>query len=313
MIERKVSVSPQSFGRVGVFMGGWSAEREISLLSGQRVLQGLLSAGVDAVAVDVDRELLKSLNGDEYDRVFFILHGPGGEDGVVQAYLELIGLPYTGSGVLGSALAMDKLRSKQIWRGLGLPVPDWRVVDSWDECSSAERVLGLPMMIKPIGEGSSIGVSRVMRADELEDAFHLAHRYGVVMAEKFIDGRELTVAILDAEALPVIHIETPREFYDYKAKYFVDSTGYHCPADLSADVTIECQRLALEAFSAVDASGWGRVDFMCDENDRPWLIEVNTTPGMTDHSLVPMAAREAGLSFEKLVTRILECSMESSR
>ncbi len=313
MTEQKISVSPQSFGRVAVFMGGWSAEREISLLSGQQVLQGLLSAGVDAVAVDVSRELLRSLSGDEYDRVFFILHGPGGEDGVVQAYLELIGLPYTGSGVLGSALAMDKIRSKQIWRGLDLPVPDWRIVDSLDGCRSAARELGLPMMIKPIGEGSSIGISRVMCAGELEDAFELAQPYGVVMAEKFVEGRELTVTILDGEALPVIHIETPREFYDYKAKYFVESTGYQCPADLPAEVTIECQRLALEAFDAVDASGWGRVDFMCDENDRPWLIEANTTPGMTDHSLVPMAAREAGLSFETLVTRILECSMESSR
>lgn len=313
MIKQNISVSAQSFGRVGVFMGGWAAEREISLLSGQRVLQGLLSAGVDTVPVDVSRALLKSLNGDEYDRAFLILHGPGGEDGGVQAYLELIGMPYTGSGVLGSALAMNKLRSKQLWRGLGLPVPDWHVVESIDECESAAREMGLPMMLKPIGEGSSIGISRVMQAGQLEDAFNLAHRYGTVMAEKFIGGRELTVTVLDGEALPVIHIETPHEFYDYKAKYFVDSTAYHCPAELPGEVTSECQRLALQAFSSVDARGWGRVDFMCDENNQLWLIEANTAPGMTEHSLVPMAAREAGLSFETLVTRILECSMELKR
>jgi D-alanine-D-alanine ligase len=298
---------------VGVFMGGWSAEREISLLSGQRVLQGLLSAGVDAVPVDVSRELLKSLKGDEYDCVFLILHGPGGEDGVVQAYLELLGIPYTGSGVLGSALAMNKLRSKQIWRGLDLPVPDWRIVNSIDECRSRAQEMGLPMVFKPIGEGSSIGVSPVMQPGELEGAFDLAHRYGAVMMEKFIVGRELTVAVLDGEALPVIHIETPREFYDYEAKYFVDSTRYHCPADLPGNVASECQRLALDAFSAVDAFAWGRVDFVCDENNQPWLIEVNTAPGMTGHSLVPMAALEAGLSFETLVTRILECSLERGR
>ena len=313
MIKQNLSVSPQSFGRVGVFMGGWSAEREISLLSGQRVLQGLLSAGVDAVPVDVNRELLKSLNGDEYDRIFLILHGPGGEDGVVQAYLELLGMPYTGSWVLGSALAMNKLRSKQIWRGLAMPVPDWRIVDSIDECRSKAQEMGFPMIFKPIGEGSSIGISPVMRPGELEGAFDGAHRYGAVMMEKFIHGRELTVAVLDGEALPVIHIETPHQFYDYEAKYFVDSTSYHCPADLPDNVSSECQRLALDAFSAVDAHGWGRVDFICDENNQPWLIEVNTAPGMTGHSLVPMAAREAGLSFETLVTRILECSLERGR
>ena len=194
-----------------------------------------------------------------------------------------------------------------------MPVPDWRIVDSMDECRSKAQEMGFPMMFKPIGEGSSIGISPVMRPGELEGAFDGAHRYGAVMMEKFIHGRELTVAVLDGEASPVIHIETPHEFYDYEAKYFVDSTRYHCPADLPDNVSSECQRLALDAFSAVDARGWGRVDFICDENNQPWLIEVNTAPGMTGHSLVPMAAREAGLSFETLVARILECSLERGR
>ena len=309
MISRP-SLSPDAFGRVAVFMGGWAAERDISLLSGAQVTKGLIGAGVDAVSVDVNRDLLRNLRSDEYDRVFMILHGPGGEDGVVQANLELMGMPYTGSGVSGSSLAMDKLRTKYVWHGLGLPTPAWRVLHSVEECRQAAADFGLPMMVKPTCEGSSIGITRVTAEDQLATAFESASQYGEVIAEQFIDGRELTVAVLGGEALPVIHIETPRDFYDYDAKYFVDSTGYHCPADVSDAVASECQRLALQAFKALGVRDWGRIDFMCDANDRVWLIEANTAPGMTDHSLVPMAAREAGLSFEQLVCRILECSME---
>ena len=310
MSESTGSISPEAFGKVAVFMGGWSAERDISLMSGEQVLKGLLNAGVDAVGVDVSREQLRALKGDEYDRVFMMLHGPGGEDGVVQAYLEMIDMPYTGSGVLGSALAMSKLRSKLVWHGLGLPTPEWRTVNSVADCERAAEELGFPIMIKPTTEGSSIGISRVKSADQLAAAFDSARQYGEVMAEQFVEGRELTVAVLGSDALPVIHIETPREFYDYDAKYFVDTTGYHCPADIPEAVARECQSLALQAFAAVGARDWGRVDFMCDEQHCVWLIEANTAPGMTDHSLVPMAAKEAGLSFEKLVCRILERSME---
>ena len=279
-----------SFGRVGVFMGGWSAEREISLKSGQQVLQGLLSAGVDAVGVDVNCEQLRALKGDEYDRVFLVLHGPGGEDGMVQAYLEMIGVPYTGSGVLGSALSMSKLSTKCLWHGVGLPTPEWRIVNSVEECYCACEELGLPMMVKPIAEGSSIGMSRVDELEQVESSFSRAAQYGVVFVEKFISGRELTVGVLGERALPVIEIFTPHEFYDYRAKYFSENTQYHCPADIPDWLASECQSLALQAFAAVSARDWGRVDFMCDGQNNPWLIEINTAPGMTNHSLVPMAA-----------------------
>ncbi len=331
------TASPQDFGRVAVFMGGWSAEREVSLKSGQQVLQGLLAAGVDAVPVDVDRAQLKALRREDYDRVFMILHGTGGEDGVVQAHLELLGMPYTGSSVLGSALAMSKLHSKHIFRGLGLPTPEWRVARNLEACQAASAAFGLPVVIKPASEGSSIGVTLVMHAEQLESAFHQARQYGEVMVEQFVHGRELTVAVLGGQrsgqgsgqhsgqgclgrnssghcssyqALPVIHIETPREFYDYDAKYRANSTAYHCPAALPEDVTHTCQKMAEQAFVAVGARDWGRVDFMYGDDGQLWLIEVNTAPGMTDHSLVPMAAREIGLSFEALVVRILQCSLE---
>lgn len=309
-IQQNTIINVQDFGKVAVFMGGWSAEREVSLNSGQQVLQGLLAAGVDAVPVDVSRALIKSLETHDYDRVFMILHGSGGEDGVVQAHLELLGIPYTGSGVLGSALAMSKLHSKQIFRGLGLQTPQWHMVDCLDACRAAVEAFGLPVMIKPASEGSSIGVTPVTCLEQLEPAFNLACQYGDVMAEQFVCGRELTVAVLDGQALPVIHIETPRGLYDYAAKYRVDSTAYHCPAELPDEVTKKCQQLALQAFSAVGARDWGRVDFMYDEQGQLWLIEVNTAPGMTDHSLVPMAASEISLSFEELVVRILQCSLE---
>ncbi|MEM7209287.1 MAG: D-alanine--D-alanine ligase [Pseudomonadota bacterium] len=303
-------ILPAEFGRVGVMMGGWSAEREISLMSGKEVLQGLLDAGVDAVGVDLDLDTLRAMKREDYDRAFMILHGPGGEDGIVQAFLETIGVPYTGSGVLGSAIAMSKFASKLAWRGVGLPVPDWHVVSSAAEAQSAADEFGFPMMIKPSNEGSSIGIEQVNQREALVPAFETAVKYGEVLAEKFVHGRELTVAVLGGQALPVIEIETPREFYDYKAKYFVDNTSYHCPAKIPESLARQCQEIALSAFDSIGCRDWGRVDFMVDGDGQPWLIEANTAPGMTTHSLVPMAANEAGMTFSDLVYRILECSME---
>ena len=311
MSSRGMIVNPQELGRVGVFMGGWSAEREISLMSGEAVLAGLWQAGVDAEGFDVSRESLRNLDDDAFDRVFLILHGGCGEDGSVQAMLDLRGIPYTGSGVLGSALALDKRRSKLVWQALGYPVPDWMHVDSAARCEQAAEHLGFPLVIKPSREGSSIGVSMVERPEQLAAAFDEASAYGDVIAEKYLAGYELTVGILDGEALPVIHIETPREFYDYKAKYFVDSTHYHCPADIPGPVALRCRELALGAFAALEGRHWGRVDFLLDDAGDPQLLEMNTAPGMTSHSLVPMAALEAGYAFDELLVRILACTLEN--
>jgi D-alanine-D-alanine ligase len=287
-------------------MGGRSAEREISLKSGRAVHAALLQHGVDARAVDAGDGVLQQL-GQGFDRVFIILHGRGGEDGVIQGALETLGLPYTGSGVLGSALGMDKLRSKWLWQALGLAVPEFVVID--DESRPDELIarLGLPLMIKPSREGSSLGVSKVTDAAQLPAALAAARELDdCVIAERFIQGGEYTCAVLGHEALPMIRIETPRAFYDYQAKYFATDTRYLCPCGLDRSQEVELQRLSLKAFAALGCHGWGRVDFMLDDAGRPWLIEVNTVPGMTDHSLVPMAARQAGLSFEDLVWRILE-------
>jgi len=309
-MDKTRTISPAQFGRVAVMMGGWSAERDISLMSGRQVLQGLLDAGVDAVGVDLNIGTLRAMQRDDFDRAFLILHGPGGEDGVVQAYLQTIGIPYTGSGVLGAAIAMSKYRSKLAWRGMGLSVPDWQVLSSTQDARRAGDEFGLPMMIKPDNEGSSIGIARVYRQDELVPAFKAAAQYGEVLAERFVHGRELTVGILGEQALPVIEIETPRAFYDYTAKYFVDDTSYHCPADIPGATARQCQEIALTAFKAIGCRDWGRVDFMLDDDGQPWLIEVNTAPGMTTHSLVPMAAYASGIPFSELVCRILECSIE---
>jgi D-alanine-D-alanine ligase len=297
---------PKAFGRVAVLMGGRSAEREISLKSGRAVHAALLQRGVDAHAVDAGEDVWRQL-GQGFDRVFIILHGRGGEDGVIQGALETLGLPYTGSGVLGSALGMDKLRSKWLWQALGLAVPEFVVID--DETRPDELIarLGLPLMIKPSREGSSLGVSKVTDAAQLPAALAAARELDdCVIAERFIQGGEYTCAVLGHEALPMIRIETPRAFYDYQAKYFATDTRYICPCGLDQAQEAELQRLALRAFQVLGCYGWGRVDFMVDGAGRPWLIEVNTVPGMTDHSLVPMAARQAGLSFDDLVWRILE-------
>ena len=300
------SITARDLGRVAVLFGGWSAEREVSLNSGDAVLQALLRRGVDAVGVDVDRDVLGRLEGQGFDRAFIALHGRGGEDGVIQGALEILGLPYTGTGVLGSALGMDKLRSKQVWLGAGLPTPPFAVIRQEEDLKAVPGGVGFPLMIKPAREGSSIGMAKVDDADVLERAWRAAGVYDrEVLAERWIQGDEYTIAVLAGEALPVIRLETPHEFYDYDAKYRANDTLYHCPCGLPADVERQLQGLALRAFEALDARGWGRVDVMRDADGAAWLLELNTVPGMTDHSLVPMAARAAGMDFDELVWRIL--------
>lgn len=299
---------PEAFGKVAVLMGGHSAERDISLKSGEQVLQALKQRGVDAHALDTrDKGFIAQLEAGHFDRAFIALHGRGGECGAMQGLLETMGMPFTGSDVLGSALAMDKLRTKQLWQGIGLPTPGFAVLRAEKDLSLASAELGFPMMLKPVHEGSSIGMAKVDRAADLEQAWQAAGNYDrEVMAERWIAGPEYTAAIVGNTALPLIRLETPREFYDYEAKYQADTTQYHCPCGLPAEQELELKTLSLGAFQAVGASGWGRVDFMLDEDQRPWLIEVNTVPGMTDHSLVPMAARQHGWDMQELVWRILE-------
>jgi D-alanine-D-alanine ligase len=299
---------PAVFGRVAVAMGGWSAEREVSLRSGAAVLEGLRRRGVDAHGVDLRRDNVAELA--QFDRVFLALHGRGGEDGVIQGWLEVQGIPYTGSGVLGSAVAMDKLRSKRLWAGAGLPTPAFVVLRGEADFARAGADVGLPMIVKPSGEGSSIGMSKVERAEDLPAAWESAARHGGdVFAERWITGAEYTASILDGVALPFIRLETPRAFYDYEAKYHSNDTRYHCPCGLAPERERELAELALRAFEALGCSGWGRIDLLCDAAGAPWLIEANTVPGMTDHSLVPMAARAAGIEFDELVWRILEHSL----
>jgi D-alanine-D-alanine ligase len=300
----------RDFGRVAVLMGGWSAEREVSLRSGGAVLQALQYGGVDAYGIDLVRGNVPELLRGGFDRAFIALHGRGGEDGVVQGVLDALGVPYTGSGVLGCALAMDKLRSKRLWAGSGLPTPPFVVLAGEDDCSRALDEIGLPMIVKPVSEGSSIGMSKVTRAGELPAALELARRFDrEVFAERWVHGPEYTAGVLGAQALPLIRLETPRAFYDYTAKYHADDTRYHCPAGLPDEVERDLRALALRAFGALGCSGWGRIDLLCDHDGAPWLIEANTVPGMTDHSLVPMAARAAGIGMGELVWRILESSL----
>ncbi len=301
---------PKAFGAVAVLMGGRAAEREVSLRSGAAVLATLRSQGIDARVIDAADDVVAQLQSGGFDRVFIALHGRGGEDGTMQGALEMLALPYTGSGVLGSALAMDKLRCKQLWQGVDLPTPPYAVVNNSCDFAAVERALGLPLIVKPAREGSSIGMSKVCEPAQLASAVRLAcDADDVVIAERWISGQEYTVAILQGCALPVIRLQTSHEFYDFEAKYQSDETRYHCPCGLSEKAEQELQQLALEAFSVVGSNGWGRVDFMCDAEGRPWLLEVNTVPGMTDHSLVPMAAKAAGVGFDELVWRILETSL----
>ncbi len=300
----------ESLGKVALLMGGWSAEREVSLKSGAACLAALQRRGIDVHGIDAGRDVLLRLADGGFDRVFIALHGRGGEDGVIQGALETLGLPYTGSGVLASALGMDKLRTKRVWLGSGVPTPDHAVLRADGDFDAVVARLGLPLMVKPAREGSSIGMSKVTDAAQLRAAFEAAARYDAeVFAEAFVSGAEYTVAILGDEALPAIRLETPRTFYDYEAKYAADSTRYLCPCGLDPEREQALQAVAIAAFEAVGASGWGRVDVMADAAGNFWPIEVNTVPGMTDHSLVPMAARAAGVDFDELVLRILATSL----
>ena len=310
---------PRAFGRVAVLMGGWSSERQVALWSGEGVTTALLARGVDAVAVDATPERVLNLQREGYARAFNVLHGTGGEDGTVQAALDLQGIPYTGSGVLASALAMDKLRTKRLWKAEGLPTPDYRWIEREPDLERAVQDFGYPLIIKPSEEGSSVGVSKVKRAEDLHAAWQLARgeRARVVMAERFIaggsQGHEFTCAVLNGEALPTIRIEPDGEFYDYHAKYLSDATRYHCPSGLEAELELRVQKICLRAFELLGARGWGRVDFMLDAGNQPWLIEANLVPGMTSHSLVPMAAQARGIDYGELCWRILEGTLERGR
>jgi D-alanine-D-alanine ligase len=316
---------PSAFGRVAVLMGGTSSEREVSLDSGRNVLEALRARGIKADAVDGIPNLIRELQDKHFDRVFNILHGNkgGGEDGVLQGLLHALNVPYTGSGVLGSALSMDKIRTKQVWLSLGLPTPRYVRLARGADVHAAARELGLPVIVKPVAEGSSVGVSRVHSESDLEGAVALAARYidiegrGELLMEQLIEGDELTVAILgDGQAhraLPSIRIVPKGEWYDYNAKYVAEDTQYLCPG-LEGEAENEIRRIALAAFDAAGCSGWGRVDVMRDrKSGNFYLLEVNTAPGMTSHSLVPKAARQVGIDFEELCWRILETSLEGAR
>ena len=305
----------KSLGRVAVIMGGNSAEREVSLRSGAEVLKGLLEAGVDAFALDLTGEganPLSQLVETEFDRAFLIVHGPGGEDGQLQGALELIGKPYTGSGVAASAVGMDKMRTKQLWIGAGLPTPGYASLCPDSDFTQIAEDLGLPLMVKPANEGSSIGMSRVTSVEQLEKAFKEASRYDSrVIAEQWVNGPEFTVAILNGRALPVIRLVTTHAFYDFDAKYQANDTQYLFDTGLTAEQVEAMQRLVEEAFAVIGCQGWGRIDLMMDEAGQFQLLEVNTAPGMTDHSLVPMAAKATGLSFSELCVEILLGSKSS--
>jgi D-alanine-D-alanine ligase len=301
---------PEQFGRVAVVMGGTAAEREVSLRSGAAVYQALKQQGIDAVAVDVSSNIIDALIGVKADRVFNIIHGRGGEDGVLQAVLEVLGLPYTGSGVLASALAMDKLRTKLCWQGYGLVTPKWFLLKTEADLDACIEKLGFPVIVKPAQEGSSIGMSKANNREELAKALKIAADYNCdVYAEAWVTGKEYTVGVLCGKALPVIRLETPNAFYDYEAKYKATTTQYHCPCGLPEQQEQHLQQLAVTACEVIGVTGWGRVDVFIDDLGQAQLIEVNTVPGMTDHSLVPMAAKQAGIDFDALVWRILETSL----
>jgi D-alanine-D-alanine ligase len=290
-------------------MGGHSAEREISLNSGHAVAEALRRTGIDAREVVWDGDLMAQLVDCAPDRVFIALHGRGGEDGSVQGLLDIMRMPYTGSDVLGCALSMDKIRSKQVWQSVGLATPPFSIFKRGGAEAGLATGLSLPVMVKPAREGSSLGVSKVCESSELEPALERALCYDdSVLIESWVSGGEYTLAVVAGRALPIIKLETPHEFYDYDAKYVADTTRYICPCGLAEDLIERCTNLGMEAFDALGARGWGRVDFMLDEQEQPWLIELNTVPGMTDHSLVPMAAAASGMGFEELVVEILGTS-----
>ena len=302
---------PSEFGRVAVLYGGTSAEREVSLVSGAAVLGALERLGVDARGIDRGEDVIERLVRGAFDRVFIILHGRGGEDGTIQGALDALRIPYTGSGVLGSALAMDKRRSKLIWRACDVRTPDFVMLDSERKLPDAGEALGYPLVVKPVHEGSTIGVSKIHDDESLHRGWFEALRFDdEIIAEPFMSGPEYTAAILGDSVLPLIRLETPNELYDYEAKY-ADGAGtrYHCPCGLDDRTEAEFKRLARKAFDVLGASGWGRVDFICDAAGNPQFLDVNTAPGMTSHSLVPMAAQAVGVDFDELVWRILETSV----
>ncbi|HET9474470.1 MAG TPA: D-alanine--D-alanine ligase [Steroidobacteraceae bacterium] len=304
----------REFGRVAVLFGGTSTEREISLLSGNACLQALLKRNVDAHPFDPRDKPLSELVTRNFDRAFIALHGPGGEDGTLQGALEFLGMPYTGSGVMGSAIGMDKLRTKRLAQAVAIPTTDYMVLRSPADLDTCLERLGLPLIVKPATQGSSVGMTKVEKAEQLLGAFQAAALLEPnVFAEPWIIGAEYTVAVLQGRALPSIRIETPATFYDYQAKYFRNDTKYFCPSGLSAEAEKHLASLALATFAAVGAEGWGRADFMMDKTGRPYLLEINTVPGMTDHSLVPMAARSLDISFEQLVWQVLETSFAYTR
>jgi len=309
-----MNMTQTHFGKVGVLYGGKSAEREVSLMSGQGVCEALQSAGVNAqlfdTGTDTGKPMLADLAAQDFDRVFIALHGRYGEDGTLQGALELLGIPYTGSGPLASALAMDKIMTKRVWRDAGLPTPAWQMLDDASDLITAARALGLPCIVKAPREGSTLGVQKVERLADMRAAYEQARRFDTqALAEAFIAGRELTVAVLGhgeaARALPIIDIVAPAGNYDYEHKYFSDETQYLCPAELPEALTTEIQRLSEHAYRALGCEGWGRVDLMLDAERRPWLLEINTSPGMTGHSLVPTAARATGMSYAELCVAIL--------
>ena len=305
------SIQASAFGKVGVLFGGRSAEREISIMSGTGVLHALQSRGVDAHAFDPGERTLADLAAQNFDRVFIALHGRFGEDGSLQGALELLGIPYTGSGVMACAIGMDKVYTKLIWLMHGLPTPKYAVLDGATDLERVVRDLGLPLIVKPPHEGSTIGITKVNAGAELQAAYDVAAQFdAVVLAEEFVTGREFTVAVLGqgltARALPVVEIVAPAGNYDYQAKYFTDDTKYFCPAELDAATAAEMERIAVEAYRALDCEGWGRVDVLLRASDnKQFLLEVNTSPGMTSHSLVPMAACAVGISYEDLCLEIL--------
>ena len=302
-------VQAEQFGKVAVVMGGWSAEREVSLMSGQQVFDALSGAGVDAHPVDAGRDIASVLLSGGFDRAFLILHGRGGEDGHVQAALELAAIPYTGTGVLGSALCMDKWRAKSFVSLQGVPTPEAKLVTSVEESVKAVAEIGLPVVFKPTNEGSSIGVSIVTKQEAVAEAFVQAHRFGPVLIERFMNGLEVTAAVLADTVLPLVSMKATGEFYDYHAKYLAEDTEYVCPAQLDDELTHTIQDMAMTAFTALDCRGWARVDFMLNELGEPNFIECNTAPGMTSHSLVPIAAREIGLNFDALCVQILASTL----
>jgi D-alanine-D-alanine ligase len=311
-MRRRVK-DPREFGRVAVLMGGWSAERQVSLWSGEAVLAALKKRGIDAHGVDATRESILGLRAQGFERAFIILHGGAGEDGTVQAALELQGIPYTGAGVAGSAVKMNKVMAKRIWLAEKLPTAPFAVLASEADAKAAARKFKFPFVIKPTSEGSSVGVTIVKKPGQVAGAFRLARGEGrEVMAEKFVKGAEISVPVLDGRALPSVRIEPAGEFYDYHAKYIAQDTRYVCPGAAKA-VERKAGEIALRAFDLVGARGWGRVDFIVDKSGKPWLLELNTIPGMTSHSLVPKSAQAVGMSFDELCWAILETSLGADR